>query len=214
MIEKLQRKNIMGWVGHLLIIGINGSPNIKGNTTFLLEKTLEQVSSLGADTQLLHTSALLKSVKQPFCVVCSNPCLGACYKGTKLEEAYELLRKADGVLLGSPTYFGTVTAQLKAFFDKTRGLRREFWLYNKVGAGVTVGGSKYGGQEVTIKALHDIMLVQGMIIVGDGFGEKDAGHHGVVAHRPAEQDDFAQERLQLLGKRMVEVCEATQGLRK
>lgn len=198
----------------MLIIGINGSPNLKGNTAFLLEKILEQTSTLGADTQLIHAAELMKSVKQPFCVVCSNPCSGACYKGTKLMEAYELIRKADGVIMGSPTYFGTVSAQLKAFFDKTRKLRREFWLYNKVGAGVTVGGSKYGGQEATIKSIHDIMLVQGMLIVGDGYGAKDAGHHGVVAQRPADQDEFALERLQLLSKRLVEVCEATQSLRK
>ncbi|HHY27791.1 MAG TPA: flavodoxin family protein [Desulfitobacterium dehalogenans] len=198
----------------MLIIGINGSPNAKGNTAFLVDKILEQASTLGAHTQLIQVAELVNSVKQPFCVVCSNPCTGACYKGTPLEVGYELLRKADGVIIGSPTYFGTVTAQLKAFFDKTRKLRREFWLYNTVGAGVTVGGSKYGGQEATIKALHDIMLVQGMVIVGDGFGEKDAGHHGVVAHRPADQDEFASERLQLLGKRLVQVCDATQSIRK
>ena len=48
----------------------------------------------------------------------------------------------------------------ESFFDKTRKLRGEKALYNKVGAGITVGASKYGGQETTIKALHDIMLVQ------------------------------------------------------
>lgn len=87
-------------------------------------------------------------------------------------------------------------------------------LYNVVATGVTVGSSKYGGQEATMKALHDIMLVHGMIIVGDGFGEKDCGHHGVIAQRPAQSDDFALSRVELLGKRMVEVCEATQSLRR
>jgi hypothetical protein len=65
-----------------------------------------------------------------------------------------------------------------------------------------------------MKALHDIMLVHGMIIVGDGYIEKDCGHHGVSAHRPAHSDDFALNRIEFLGKRMVEVCEATTSLRR
>lgn len=198
----------------MLILGLNGSPNKEGNTSFLLNSVLETVSELGAETQILHVDALVKSAKHPFCSVCSNPCSGVCFKETKLEEAYELLKRADGVIFGSPTYFGTVSAQLKAFFDKTRRLRRDKGLYNLVAAGVTVGGSKYGGQEATMKALHDIMLVHGMIIVGDGFAEKDCGHHGVIAQRPAQSDDFALSRVELLGKRMVEVCEATQFLRR
>lgn len=198
----------------MLILGLNGSPNKEGNTSFLLNSVLETASVLGAETQILQVDALVKSAKHPFCSVCSNPCSGVCFKGTKLEEAYELLKRADGVVFGSPTYFGTVSAQLKAFFDKTRMLRRDKGLYNVVAAGVTVGSSKYGGQETTMRALHDIMLVHGMIIVGDGFAEKDCGHHGVIAQRPAQSDDFALSRVELLGKRMVEVCEATRALRR
>jgi len=41
--------------------------------------------------------------------------------------------------MGSPVYFGSVSAQLKAFFDKTRKLRSEKALYNKFACGVTVG---------------------------------------------------------------------------
>ena len=77
-----------------------------------------------------------------------------------------------------------------------------------------MGSSRYGGQETTIKALHDIMLVHGMIIVGDGYFEKDCGHHGVCAQKPALADDNALNRAEILGKRMVEVCNATQSLRQ
>ena len=198
----------------MLLVGLNGSPNKDGNTKFLLGKVLDQAKSLGADTAILETSELLNSAKHSFCVVCSNPCSGVCYKGTKLEEAFELLKKADGVVFGSPVYFGSMSGQMKAFFDKTRKLRGEKVLYNKVAAGVTVATSKYGGQETTMKALHDIMLVHGMILVADGYGEDDCGHHGVCAHRPAQNDEFAIKRAEILGKRLVEVCEASAQLRK
>jgi len=190
----------------MFIIGLNGSPNKNGNTRFLLEKVLETAEGLGAETLLLHAGELVNSAKHPFCIACSSPCNGSCFKGTKLEEAFELMKKADGIVFGSPVYFGTVSGQLKAFFDKTRMLRKEKGLYNTLAAGVTVGSSKYGGQETTMKALHDSMLIHGMIIVGDGYGENDCGHQGVSSQRPAREDENAILRAEILGKRMVEVC--------
>jgi multimeric flavodoxin WrbA len=190
----------------LLIVGLNGSPNRNGNTKFLINTVLNKVKELGAETIVYDVQELLNSAKHNFCVVCSSPCSGICYKDTKLEEAFEVMKKADGIILGSPSYFGTVSGQMKAFFDKTRKLRGEKALYNKVGAGITVGASKYGGQETTIKALHDIMLVQGMVVVGDGYFEDDCGHHGVCAHSPADKDDVAIKRAEILAKRLFEVC--------
>ncbi|NMB33213.1 MAG: flavodoxin family protein [Clostridium sp.] len=190
----------------MLIVGLNGSPNKDGNTKFLLNTVLEEAQSAGAKTQILEIADLLDSAKHSFCVVCSSPCTGVCYQGTELEKAYEILKKADAVVMGSPVYFGSVSAQLKAFFDKTRKLRGEKAFYNKVACGVTVGASKYGGQETTMNALHDIMLVHGMVIVGDGYIENDCGHHGVCAQAPADCDEPAIKRAKILGKRLVELC--------
>lgn len=199
----------------MLIVAINGSPDPDGNTAFLLKHTLAAAEARGAETLLIHAAAKVASTGgTPFCTVCSNPCDATCFKGSPLEYAYEIMAKADAIILGCPVYFGTVTAQLKAFFDKTRLLRNQKGLYNKIGAGVTVAASQYGGQETTMRALHDIMLVHGMIIVGDGFGEADCGHHGVCAKRPASADNDAIKRTDLLAARLVEVCRATGALRK
>ncbi|OPZ85481.1 MAG: hypothetical protein BWY74_03904 [Firmicutes bacterium ADurb.Bin419] len=65
-----------------------------------------------------------------------------------------------------------------------------------------------------MKALYDIMMVHGMMIVGDGYIEDDCGHHGVSAQKPAENDDFAQKRASVLAKRLFEVCKETEPLRK
>jgi len=199
----------------MLIVGINGSPDPDGNTAFLLKRTLAAAEARGACTELIHAAAKVASAGgSPFCTVCSNPCNASCFKGSPLERAYETLARADAIIIGSPVYFGTVTAQLKAFFDKTRQLRNRKGLYNKIGAGVTVAASRYGGQETTMRALHDIMLVHGMMIVGDGFGEADCGHHGVCAQRPAAEDSAAHTRADLLAARLVEVCHATAALRQ
>jgi len=198
----------------MFLLGLNGSPNSNGNTKFLLNSVLGQAESLGMETAVIDVGDVIKSVKNPFCTACSSPCRGECYRGTKLEEAFELMKKADGIVFGSPVYFGSISSQIKAFFDKTRKLRAEKALYNKIAAGVTSGASKYGGQETTMKALHDIMLVHGMIIVGDGYRDDDCGHHGVSSQKPSEKDDFAAKRAGILAKRMFEVCQATLSLRK
>ncbi|NLY43911.1 MAG: flavodoxin family protein [Clostridiaceae bacterium] len=192
----------------MYIIGINGSPNKKGNTYYLLDKLLKYCGEQGAETEIINIPQVLSTLKNPFCTACSNPCTGQCYQNTELETTYNKLKKADGVFIGSPVYFGSASAQLKAFFDKSRKIRGERAFVNLVGAAVTVGGSKYGGQETTIKAIHDMMLVQGMIIIGDGHVDYDAGHHGVSAQRPAETDDFAEKRCIVLANRMIEVCRA------
>lgn len=87
-------------------------------------------------------------------------------------------------------------------------------MYNVVGAGVTVGGTRFGGQETTLKALFDMMLSQGMMIVGNGFIEADCGHQGSCGQAPAQSDDFAVARVRLTGKRLAEVAAATMAIRQ
>lgn len=197
----------------LFIVGINGSPNHDGNTVFLLKEALAAAHKSGAKTELLHVAEILQGVEPPFCEICSSPCDGVCGEGNKLGEASDLLRGVDGIIIGSPVYFGTLSGQLKAFWDKTRVLRREKALLNVVGGAIAVGGARFGGQETTLKAIHDMMLVQGMIIVGDGCQDFDCGHQGACAQRPAEKDENGRRRAHILGQHVFEVAGATKELR-
>ncbi|MGE5473069.1 MAG: flavodoxin family protein [Ignavibacteriales bacterium] len=187
----------------MFIVGLNGSPNKEGNTSFLLRYILNETNKNGCEYEIINIAEALNSAKTPFCNACSTPCSGKCYGGTPLEEAFNLISKADAVILGTPVYFGTVSAQIKAFFDKTRKIRGEKVWINKIAAGVTVGASKYGGQETAIRALHDILLVHGMVIVGDGHPEYGAGHHGVCAQKPAKEDEDALNRAKVLAEEIV-----------
>lgn len=197
----------------MLIIGLNGSPRVDGNTAYLVNLALQTARAEGAATELVHAAGILALQKNPFCRACASPCPGTCYRGSELETAYGRLAEADGIILGSPVYFGTVSAQLKAFWDKTRKLRSDQALLNTVGAAVTTGAARFGGQETTLKAMFDMMLVQGMIIVGDGHRSGDAGHQGACARQPAVEDENAAGRVLLLARRVVEVARATTGLR-
>ncbi|MGI5912079.1 MAG: flavodoxin family protein [Syntrophomonadaceae bacterium] len=196
-----------------LIIAINGSPNRDGNTSFLLQQALAESTQRGANTEILFCREILQDQSNPFCVNCSSPCSGKCYNNKKLAKAYSLMSKADALILGSPVFFGTISAQLKAFFDKSRLLRTEKRLINVIGGAVVVGASRFGGQETTMRAMHDIMLVHGMLIVGDGYIEDDCGHMGVGAQRPSSEDENAIRRSRILGKRIYQVAAATVNLR-
>ncbi|HPJ30321.1 MAG TPA: NAD(P)H-dependent oxidoreductase [Methanothrix sp.] len=96
----------------------------------------------------------------------------------KVEEAsVEDLTAADGIVLGAPTYFGTLSAEMKSFIDRSVRVRGK--LENKVGAAFTSSGSLSGGNETTLISILEAMLIHGMIIVGDPL--ETGGHYGAVA---------------------------------
>ncbi len=197
----------------MFFVVINGSPHHDGNTMFLLNKGLAELEFLGGKVETIHAADILRNLPVPFCTACSSPCQGKCSEGTRLAEVLHILRKADGLLLGSPVYFGTISAQLKAFWDKIRCLRTEKSLLNVVGGAVAVGASRFGGQEGTLSTMQQMMLVQGMTLVGGGQKEFDCGHYGVAAQRPVQEDAAAQERIVILARRLFEVAQATRKLR-
>ena len=79
-------------------------------------------------------------------------------------------------------------------------------LIGKVGSVFASTASQHGGQETTLKALHDILLVHGMHIVGDASRASGAGHQGVCAQRPARDDSAALQRARVLAEGLVEAA--------
>ncbi|MCA1428081.1 MULTISPECIES: NAD(P)H:quinone oxidoreductase [unclassified Bradyrhizobium] len=72
----------------------------------------------------------------------------------------------DAIILGTPTRFGNMAAQMKNFLDQCGGLWFENKLVGKVGSVFTSTGSQHGGQESTILSVHSVLLHLGMIVVG------------------------------------------------
>lgn len=100
----------------IFILGINGSARKNGNTAKLLKKVLNYAKKEGAKTEILHL--IDKDIK---------PCLG--YLGEKdckyppdvkddMQEIFELLKKADCLVLGSPTYWYSLSGLMKNFIDR------------------------------------------------------------------------------------------------
>jgi NAD(P)H dehydrogenase (quinone) len=85
------------------------------------------------------------------------------------------LLKADGIILGSPTYYGTMAAEIKAFLD--RSVKYHGKLEGKVGAAFSSGGGIGGGVETAVLDMVKTLLIHGMIVQGDPWGS----HYGVVS---------------------------------
>jgi len=85
------------------------------------------------------------------------------------------LTEYDGIIIGSPTYYGTCAAEVKKLFDESVVLHGK--LDGKAGAAFASSANIGGGNETTVLSILEAMLIHGMIIQGDPQGD----HYGPVA---------------------------------
>jgi NAD(P)H dehydrogenase (quinone) len=85
------------------------------------------------------------------------------------------LLRADGIILGSPTYYGTLASEMKTFIDRSVKIHGK--LEGKVGGAFSSGGGLGGGVETTVLDLTKALLIHGMIVQGDPWGS----HYGTVS---------------------------------
>jgi NAD(P)H dehydrogenase (quinone) len=99
------------------------------------------------------------------------------------------LLSADGIIMGSPTYYGQMSAKLKALIDKSVKIHGE--LEGKVGAAFTSSGGTASGAETTLLSILEAMLVHGMIIQGNSHNK----HYGAAAvESPSDKElEFCRE---------------------
>jgi NAD(P)H dehydrogenase (quinone) len=76
------------------------------------------------------------------------------------------LPEYDAIIFGTPTRYGTMTAQMKNFLDQTGGLWAQGKLIGKVGSVFTSTATQHGGQEATILTTLPVLLHHGMVVVG------------------------------------------------
>lgn len=105
----------------------------------------------------------------------------------------EDLLSADGIIVGSPTYYGSMAFQIKELFD--RSVKFHGKLDGKIGAAFTSSANIGGGNETTILDILNAMLIHGMIVQGDPQGD----HYGPVAI--GKPDARVDKQCQRLAKR-------------
>ena len=101
------------------IYAVNGSPRKNGNTAQLLQKALEGAASAGAEVKLIQLADLnFSGCRSCFaCKKLANPSPGCVLKDDLAETLKELLQ-ADGIIMGSPIYFGAETGLYRNFLER------------------------------------------------------------------------------------------------
>lgn len=81
----------------------------------------------------------------------------------------------DGIIVGSPTYYGSMASEVKKFFDDSVAFHGKF--NGKVGAAFSSAANVGGGNETTVVSILNAMLIHGMLVQGEAAGD----HYGPVS---------------------------------
>lgn len=157
------------------VIGINGSPRKNGNTGTLINIVFEALQKEGIETEEIHIGG--KNIRG--CIACrkcfENQDKQCVMKNDMLNEVVAKMIDADGIILGSPTYFTDVTADMKALIDRSGyvAISNGGLFKHKVGAGVVA--VRRGGGVHVFDTLNHLFQISQMFIVGStywnlGFG--------------------------------------------
>ena len=168
------------------VVAFNGSPRAKGNTAILLNLVLGELNSEGIETELVS----LARKTFPGCRACFK-CFetkdGRCaVTGDIVNDCIAKMRAADGILLGSPTYFSDVSAGMKALIERagmTARANPEI-LRRKVGASVVA--VRRAGAVHAFNSLNLFFLIGEVIVVGSSYWNIGVGREPGEVEKDAE----------------------------
>jgi NAD(P)H dehydrogenase (quinone) len=129
----------------------------------------------------------------------------ACVVKPAADVTKEDFLASDGIIAGSPVYFGTMAAPLKEMFDKFVVVRKD--MGDKVGAAFATSGDQSGGKETTLISIIQVLLIYGMIIVGDPLDA--TGHYGVAC--TGSPDEKTAANAGKLGRRVAALVKQLKG---
>ena len=127
------------------VLGINGSPRRGGNTEILLDNALKGAQNKGAEVEKI----VLNDLEFSPCQECENmPNDGFCIIEDDMQTVYRKMEEADAIILASPIFFGSLSAQTKMMIDRFQCiwrakyiLRKQVFGKRKTGAFISVQGS-------------------------------------------------------------------------
>ena len=151
------------------VVAFNGSARKDGNTAIMLNRALKALGEEGIEIEIVQ----LAGQKIQGCTACR-----ACFENKnerciinddKVNEYIQKMLEADGILLGSPTYFGMMSPEMKALIDRAGFVCRAMpdSLKFKVGAAIAV--ARRAGAMTTFDAINHFFLINQMIVSGSSY---------------------------------------------
>jgi multimeric flavodoxin WrbA len=180
------------------IVAFNGSPRKDGNTAILIKQVFKELESAGAVTELIS----LAGQKIQGCIGC-----GKCFiaKNNKcaitddpVNDYIEKMLLADGIIIGSPTYFADCTASVKALIERSGMVSKANGNLFKRKVGAAVVAVRRGGAIHVFDTINHFFTIGEMIIVGASYWNIGIGREiGQV-----EKDEEGLNTMSNLGKNM------------
>ena len=180
------------------VVAFNGSARKDGNTAILLKRVLKVLEAEGIETELIQLAG--EQIRGcTACRACFETKNQRCVITDDNVNAYiQKMVEADGIIFGSPTYFGMMSPEMKALIDRAGFVARATpdMLKYKVGAAV-VAVRRAGGM-TTFDAINHFFLINQMIVPGSSYWNIGIGNKkGEV-----EKDEEGMQTMEDLGRNM------------
>lgn len=188
------------------VLAINGSARKSGNTDILISRIFEKLNAVGIETEMVQFAGkLIEPCKA--CFACGGK--GNCvHKKDQFTEAFEKVKQADGILLGSPVYSANISANMQAFLERAAvvcDMNPEL-LKHKVGAAIV--SARRGGALNAIDTMNHFFLNHEMFVVGSTYWDMAYGQMpGDVLNDTealANMDNLAENMIWFLQKTNIE----------
>jgi multimeric flavodoxin WrbA len=180
------------------VLGLNGSARKDGNTAILIKYVFRELEGEGIETELIQ----LAGKKIRGCKACfkcmKNKDRRCAVDNDVLNECLEKMIHADGIILGSPTYFADVSAEMKALIDRAGMVTRvnDFLLKRKVGAAIVA--VRRAGATNAFDTLNHLFLANQMIVPGSIYWNIGVGRD----KGDVEKDEEGIQTMKNLGMNM------------
>ena len=183
------------------VLAINGSPKPNGNTARMLRQVLSVCEAAGHETELYQAGG--RPVRG--CVACGG-CgthIGRCAIDDWVNEAYGKMAGADALVLGSPTYFGDLTPEIKALIDRTGFVNRRDGMRFSRKTGAAVSAVRRAGAIHVLDSMQNWFLMNDMVVPGSTYWNLS------VAREPGEfeEDEEGVRTMRRLGENIVWLLE-------
>ena len=180
------------------VVAFNGSPRKAGNTCRLLRHVFEALEREGIETELVQLGGNLIHGCTA-CFQCFKNKDGRCVQtGDMVNDCIAKMRQADGIILGSPTYFADITPELKALIDRAGFVvgANDNFLKRKVGAAVIA--VRRGGAIHAFDSINHFFLIRQMIVPGSCYWNMGIGRE----QGEVENDEEGIRTMTTLGENM------------
>lgn len=181
------------------VIAFNGSPRKKGNTALLINSVFDELKKEGIETEFLQLGG--KDIKGCLgCMKCfelqNNTCVTR--KDDIFNEYFQKMIEADGIIIGSPTYFSNVSSEVKALIDRAGlvSISNDYLLQRKVGAAV-VAVRRAGATDV-FDAINKFFFINQVIVPGSIYWNMGFG----LQEETVKDDEEGMKTMKVLGENM------------